>query len=149
MEWSWLLREWHRLTGASVEERVQSLISHATRFGIDANLGLVRGIVREDGQIVSGASRVWPQTESIRALSREDGEGLRWPGLVSAITDNLFATHLPADLKGGWIDQLDEQGKATIDYMPASTLYHLVGAAIDGTRSLEVAQKGEPSRLTI
>ncbi len=143
MEWSWLLREWQRLTGESVEDRVQPLMMHATRFGIDASRGLVRGIVREDGEIVSDASRVWPQTETIRALSREDGEGLRWPGLVSAITENLFATHLLADLRGGWIDQLDEHGKATVDYMPASTLYHLAGAAIDGMRSLEGAKASQ------
>jgi mannose-6-phosphate isomerase len=140
MEWSWLLREWERLTGASVQGRVNRLISHATRFGIDASRGLVRGVVLEDGEPVSTASRVWPQTEAIRALCREDSAGLRWPGLVAAITNNLFETHLPAHLRGGWIDQIGENGKATVDYMPASTLYHLVGAALDSVRSLEAVR---------
>jgi mannose/cellobiose epimerase-like protein (N-acyl-D-glucosamine 2-epimerase family) len=131
MEWAWLLREWQRLSGESVDERVHRLTAHTTTFGIDLNKGVVRGIVREDGKIVSNASRVWQQTETIRALSREDPSGVTWPGLVSAITENLFKTHLPDHLNGGWIDQIDENGRTAIDYMPASTLYHLVGAAID------------------
>jgi mannose/cellobiose epimerase-like protein (N-acyl-D-glucosamine 2-epimerase family) len=135
MEWSWLLREWGRLTGSPVGDRVSRLVTHATRFGIDRKKGLVRNIVRENGAIVSGASRVWPQTETIRALSREDSGGETWPNLVAEITDGLFKTHLPVNLDGGWIDQVDQSGGAMVDYMPASTLYHLAGAAMDGAAS--------------
>jgi mannose/cellobiose epimerase-like protein (N-acyl-D-glucosamine 2-epimerase family) len=135
MEWAWLLREWERLTGSPASERVGRLVAHATTYGIDREKGLVRGIVQERGSIVSGASRVWPQTEAIRALCREDASGKIWPNLVSDITDGLFRAHLPSDLNGGWIDQIDQEGIATVDYMPASTLYHLVGAAIDGAGS--------------
>jgi mannose/cellobiose epimerase-like protein (N-acyl-D-glucosamine 2-epimerase family) len=132
MEWAWLLREWERLTGSLASERVDRLIDHAISYGIDRKKGLVRSIVQEKGSIVSGASRVWPQTEAIRALCREDASGKIWPNLVSSIMDRLFRAHLPSDLNGGWIDQIDQNGVPTVDYMPASTLYHLVGAAIDG-----------------
>ena len=131
MEWIWLLREWERLTGSRADERVHRLSRHATTFGIDKTKGFVRSVVREDGMVISNASRIWPQTEAIRALCREDPKGLVWPNLVSAITDNLFAVHLPGCLNGGWIDQANEKGESTIDYMPASSLYHLLGAAID------------------
>jgi len=131
MEWAWLLREWQRLTLQPVDERVHRLTASAVGLGIDTDRGLVRSIVGEDGLIVSSASRTWPQTEAIRALCREDPQGAAWPGLVFAITENLIATHLPAHLNGGWIDQLDEDGKAAIEFMPASTLYHLAGAAMD------------------
>jgi mannose/cellobiose epimerase-like protein (N-acyl-D-glucosamine 2-epimerase family) len=131
LEWAWLLREWERLSGRAVDERVSRLTTHATAFGIDAVKGLVRSSVQEDGKIVSIAARVWPQTEAIRALCRADPKGSKWPGLVAAITENLFAVHLPARLNGGWIDQINEKGQAAIDYMPASTLYHLVGAVTD------------------
>jgi mannose/cellobiose epimerase-like protein (N-acyl-D-glucosamine 2-epimerase family) len=137
MEWAWLLREWQRLSGVLQGERVGRLTAHATTFGIDMEKGLVRGIVREDGAMVSNASRVWQQTEAIRSLCREDPSGVTWPGLVSAITENLFKCYLPAHLNGGWIDQMDENGRGVIDYMPASTLYHLVGAVIDGEGACE------------
>lgn len=131
MEWVWLLKEWERLTGFPVGERVERLCTHAITFGIDATQGIVRGIVREDGEVSSNALRVWPQTETIRALCRIDPEGVTWPGLVSRITEMLFINHLQPHLNGGWIDQISEAGEPAIDFMPASTLYHLVGAAID------------------
>jgi mannose/cellobiose epimerase-like protein (N-acyl-D-glucosamine 2-epimerase family) len=132
MEWAWLLREWERLGGSPVSERVSRLIAHATSYGIDRKRGLVRAAVQESGVIISGASRVWPQTETIRTLCREDPEGQLWGSLVSEITDGLFRAHLPSDLNGGWIDNIDQNGAPAVGYMPASTLYHLAGAAIDG-----------------
>ena len=132
MEWAWLLREWERLTNSPVGDRVSRLIAHATSYGIDREKGLVRSIVRENGGVVNDASRVWPQTETIRTLCREDIHGKVWPGLVSEITEGLFRTHLQPDLNGGWIDQVNQNGAPTVDYMPASTLYHLAGAAMDG-----------------
>jgi mannose/cellobiose epimerase-like protein (N-acyl-D-glucosamine 2-epimerase family) len=136
MEWAWLLREWERLTGSPVDERVGRLVAHATAHGIDREKRLVRSVVQENGTVVSGASRVWPQTETIRTLCREDPGGNIWPNLVHEITDRLFSAHLPSDLAGGWIDQFDKDGVPTVNYMPASTLYHLVGAAIDGAGSI-------------
>jgi len=133
MEWAWLLQEWERLTGSPASERVQRLCAHATSFGIDAMQGFVRGLVREDGEVASNDLRIWPQTEAIRALCRIDPRGVIWPGLVSRITETLFTKHLPPQLNGGWIDQISEAGEAKIDFMPASTLYHLAGAAIDST----------------
>jgi mannose/cellobiose epimerase-like protein (N-acyl-D-glucosamine 2-epimerase family) len=131
MEWIWLLREWQRLTGAMVDERVERLAAYAVRFGIDPKKRAVWSTVRENGEVVSSPSRIWPQTETIRALCREDPIGEKWPRLISEIIDNLFATHLRPALNGGWIDQVNEYGLPTVDYMPASTLYHLFGAAIE------------------
>jgi mannose-6-phosphate isomerase len=136
MEWAWLFRQWELLTGSPVDERVGRLVAHATAHGIDREGRFVRSVVQENGTVVSNASRVWPQTEAIRALCREDAGGKIWPNLVCEITDRLFSAHLPADLAGGWIDQFDQDGVPTVNYMPASTLYHIVGAAIDGAGSI-------------
>jgi mannose/cellobiose epimerase-like protein (N-acyl-D-glucosamine 2-epimerase family) len=137
MEWAWLLREWQRLSGTSVDERVTRLTTHATTYGIDRERGLVRSLVQENGKAVSNASRVWPQTEMIRAICREDARGKVWPNLVADVTEGLFRAHLPSNLDGGWIDQLDQNGTSAVDFMPASTLYHIVGATIDGAASLQ------------
>lgn len=136
MEWAWLLREWERISGTQASGRVGRLVAHATAYGIDMEKRLVRTQVRESGEIVGSGSRVWPQTEAIRALSREDPKGHIWPNLVNDITEGLFRSHLPSSLKGGWIDQVDQNGNPSVGHMPASTLYHLAGAAIDGARSL-------------
>ena len=136
MEWAWLLREWQRLTGADVNQRVDRLLASATRFGLDSMNGSVRSTVQENGVAIPSGSRIWPQSEAIRVLCREDPRGTAWPGLVCQITNYLFAKHLPGQLHGGWIDQVTEAGTAAVDYMPASTLYHLVGAAIDSEQAL-------------
>jgi mannose/cellobiose epimerase-like protein (N-acyl-D-glucosamine 2-epimerase family) len=131
MEWVWLLREWERLGGVPVAERVSRLVAHGTHYGVDRETGLVRSAVRGSGSVVSSGSRIWPQTEAIRALCREEASSEKWPGLISEITEALFEMHLPIDLNGGWIDQVDQNGAPAVDYMPASTLYHLAGAAMD------------------
>jgi mannose/cellobiose epimerase-like protein (N-acyl-D-glucosamine 2-epimerase family) len=136
MEWAWLLREWERVAGSNVGERVGRLVAHATTYGINRDKNLVIGIVKEGGSVVSGASRVWPQTETIRALCREDAAGMLWPKLVSELMEGLFKHHLPSHLHGGWMDQIDQNGNPAVGFIPASTLYHVVGAAIDGAASL-------------
>jgi mannose/cellobiose epimerase-like protein (N-acyl-D-glucosamine 2-epimerase family) len=142
MEWAWLLGEWERLVGSKADERVGRLIAHAITYGVDREQGLVRATVKESGTVVSGASRVWPQTEAIRALCREDPTGKSWPSLVWAITERLFKAHLPGHLNGGWIDQIDEAGGPMVKFMPASTLYHIVGAAIDGNSQVSAIKGG-------
>ena len=47
------------------------------------------------------------------------------------MTEALFLMHLPPGLNGGWIDRLDQNGVPAVDDMPASTLYHIAGAAMD------------------
>lgn len=138
MEWAWLLREWQRLTGASVDARVDRLVEHAITYGIDRERGLVKAQVQENGELINGTSRVWPQTEAIRTLCREHGaSGLR-SSLISEITDGLFRNHLPIHLQGGWIDQVDLDGAGMVDHMPASTLYHLAGAAMDASNLVRI-----------
>jgi mannose/cellobiose epimerase-like protein (N-acyl-D-glucosamine 2-epimerase family) len=136
MEWAWLLREWQRLSGANVNQRVARLMAAATGFGLDSMQGHVRSTVQENGGAMSGGSRIWPQSEAIRTLCREDPRGKVWPGLVSRVTNYLFMKHLPDRLDGGWIDQVTPAGTPAVDYMPASSLYHLAGAAIDSESAL-------------
>lgn len=68
-------------------------------------------------------------TEAIKAnlaeaaLGRTDAES-KAITLVGLLRDR-FLTREPA---GGWIDRLDEHGRCAIDFMPASTLYHLLCA---------------------
>jgi mannose/cellobiose epimerase-like protein (N-acyl-D-glucosamine 2-epimerase family) len=82
-----------------------------------------------DGTPRAGARRVWPVTEAIKAnlvearLGRTEGEG-RATALAVLLRDRF----LTLDPPGGWLDRLDHNGCCVSEYMPASTLYHLVGA---------------------
>lgn len=84
----------------------------------------------EDGRVVAHSTRIWPQTELLRLLcQRRDGLEGGEDGLLASLSSLFFARYAPARLAGGWIDQLDAGLVPTVDYMPASSLYHIYGAA--------------------
>ncbi|MHA4875565.1 AGE family epimerase/isomerase, partial [Enterococcus faecium] len=62
-EWAWLLHQAGRLVGADVAAPARRLYDFATRHGalpvIDA--------VGEDGAARQASTRLWPQTEAIKA----------------------------------------------------------------------------------
>jgi mannose-6-phosphate isomerase len=70
-------------------------------------------------------------TEAIKANIVEAAAGREQADARALALANLllerFLTREPA---GGWIDRLDEHGQWATDFMPASTLYHVM-CAID------------------
>ena len=127
-EWIWLLRWFERESGQPVQPYVNALYAHADSYGYDAS-GLIVDEVLLDGSIQTPSRRVWPVTEAIKAnlveatLGRTGAED-KAAALVGLLRDR-FGTQVPA---GGWIDRLDEHGNCATDFMPASTLYHLLCA---------------------
>ena len=47
---------------------------------------------------------------------------------AALLADQLRQRFLTSQPDGGWIDRLDHRGVGASDFMPASTLYHLMGA---------------------
>ncbi len=127
-EWIWLLRWFERDSGQPVQFYVDALYAHANSHGYDA-AGLIVDEVLLDGSVRAPSHRAWPMTEAIKAnlaeaaLGRTDAES-KAITLVGLLRDR-FLTREPA---GGWIDRLDEHGRCATDFMPASTLYHLLCA---------------------
>jgi mannose/cellobiose epimerase-like protein (N-acyl-D-glucosamine 2-epimerase family) len=127
-EWVWLLRRFEQASGRSVQTYVDALYDHADRHGFD-DAGMIVGELLLDGTPRDGVRRIWPIAEAIRANlvearhGREQGEG-RAAALAVVLRDR-FLTAAPA---GGWLDKLDRDGRCVSHFMPASTLYHLLGA---------------------
>jgi mannose-6-phosphate isomerase len=129
-EWVWLLRWFERESGRSVAPYVERLYGHADRHGYDKD-GLIVDEALIDGTHHLRSHRTWPVTEAIKANVAEAAVGraaarARIPVLANVLLER-FLTKEPA---GGWIDRLDENGKWATDFMPASTLYHVM-CAID------------------
>lgn len=127
-EWIWLLRWFERESGQSVQRYVDALYAHASSYGYDA-AGLIVDELLLDGSVRTPSHRAWPLTEAIKANLAEGALG-RTGAQEKAITlvgllRDRFLTREPA---GGWIDRLDKHGKCATDFMPASTLYHLLCA---------------------
>ncbi|GBQ83525.1 AGE family epimerase/isomerase [Asaia krungthepensis] len=132
-EWSWLLRDFSRLDASKGKEAewLQSTASHLFTAGFTHGCDHGRLVVLDsmsDAHVIQEHSaRIWAQTELLRLLHMNPQQEDR----VTAATayGQAFLQHFaPSRLKGGWIDHIDAQGEPLVDYMPASSLYHIYGA---------------------
>jgi mannose/cellobiose epimerase-like protein (N-acyl-D-glucosamine 2-epimerase family) len=124
-EWIWLLRWYEREAGVPVKPYVEALLAHVERCGIDA-AGLLPDEVMADGRVRTPSRRLWPMTEAIKAYAVE-GRHDR----AAALADRLQSNFLSGVMPGGWMDRLDAEGRPAADVMPASSLYHLLGAVAE------------------
>ena len=124
-EWVWLLRWYEREAGVPVKPYVDALLAHVERCGIDA-AGLLPDEVMADGTVRLPSHRLWPMTEAIKAYAVE---GRR--NEATALADRLSSHFLSGVVPGGWMDRLDAEGRPATDLMPASSLYHLLGAVAE------------------
>jgi mannose-6-phosphate isomerase len=127
-EWVWLLRQFERVSADSVQPFVDALYGHADRYGYNAR-GLIVDELTRDGRVRTASHRVWPVTEAIKAnvVEAQRGRGGS-EGRVDALVDSLFEHYLRDTAPGGWIDRLNRDGQPDSDFMPASTLYHIMSA---------------------
>ncbi|HXV00047.1 MAG TPA: AGE family epimerase/isomerase [Caulobacteraceae bacterium] len=123
-EWAWLLMRWSLASGdAAALGAALRLIEIAERCGVDPVRNVAINALDGDLEPVDAGTRLWPQTERLRAHL-----------LAGALTDDLACWRLAVKAAEGvwkfleptglWRDSL-ESGDAA----PASSLYHIVGAA--------------------
>ncbi len=127
-EWIWLLRWYERETGADVQRYVDGLYEYVARHGRDG-IGLLPDELLDDGSVRTASRRLWPMTEAIKAHVIEARRGR--PGALEAavsLADTMFERFLSGAIPGGWIDRFDAAGAPVGDFMPASSLYHVIGA---------------------
>jgi mannose/cellobiose epimerase-like protein (N-acyl-D-glucosamine 2-epimerase family) len=124
-EWVWLLRWYERETGTPVKRYVDPLLAHAERYGQDAG-GLIVDELWAEGTVRTASRRLWPMTEAIKAY-RVQGRADKARSLAGLLHKHFLSGVVP----GGWMDRLDPLGKPATDYMPASSLYHLMGAVAE------------------
>jgi mannose/cellobiose epimerase-like protein (N-acyl-D-glucosamine 2-epimerase family) len=125
-EWVWLLRWLERESGRAVGTYADGLYRHADAHGYSAD-GLIVDELLRDGRPHKRSHRTWPVTEAIKGNLAEAGAGR--PGAMdkaAALADRLHERFLSPVVPGGWMDRLDEHGRPATDFMPASTLYHVL-----------------------
>lgn len=132
-EWSWLLNEAVRLDpGCAQNKRHREVSARLYKVGLTHGLvdGLVCDGVGEDGRLLKNTTRIWPQTELIRLLAEKGSARTKAEAkLLVGLSNAFFQRFAPLHLGGGWVDRLDADGRPAVDHMPASSLYHIYGAA--------------------
>lgn len=131
-EWSWLLKEAVRLCPDLQQKNAVITVSErlscrGLRYGFVQQS--VCDTINESGHITGANSRIWPQTELMRLLASKPNKTPEEQTVLRKITARFFMFYAPQTLQGGWIDRVSEQGKPMVDHMPASSLYHIYGAA--------------------
>ena len=134
-EWVWLLHEYGQLSGEDLAGQGGSLYDVARRNGIAAD-GLVHDEVATDMTVLKPSHRVWPHTEAIKAAAvRHSAGDTAAVQFARAMAQGLLDNFLDRPFEGGWTDHIDESRLPLVDYVPASSLYHLFFAAAEATTS--------------
>jgi N-acylglucosamine 2-epimerase/mannose-6-phosphate isomerase len=126
MEWAWILNRHQVLSGADNTIVIRALMTWAERHGRDPQHGWLRNGVRDDGLVLDGGSRAWPNTERIKGhLAMQERFGTDATAAVGESVDTLFRWHLSGAAPGAWQDAYDSSGAPLTPTAPASTLYHV------------------------
>jgi mannose/cellobiose epimerase-like protein (N-acyl-D-glucosamine 2-epimerase family) len=139
-EWVWLLRRYETVSGEDADYYCRSLYDHANRYGWDEN-GFIVDELDGGGDVVKGGRRIWPQTEGLKANLVEAFLGRHGADRhVAQCISNLMKHYLGRPVAGGWIDHLDANQRPLVNFMPASTLYHIICAAAEAEHMINVRQ---------
>jgi mannose-1-phosphate guanylyltransferase/mannose-6-phosphate isomerase len=126
-EWAWLLDRWARMSGDPAADEAARRIYQTGKRSVDRSTGLVVDALHDDLSVARGTSRLWPQTERLKAaLSLETAPIARAREAgAAAIALESYLTPSPAGL---WRDApAGAQGHAAA-VSPASSFYHIIGA---------------------
>lgn len=147
-EWVWLLDRYAHLTQTEPGPELAGLYAFAKAYGRSSTTGLIVAAVRDDGVMLDGSARTWQQTEHLKAalVQGETGRSGGWGSAQDAL-HQLFAKFLKPAPTGCWIDAYDAAGNPAVSHITASTLYHLLVAAVEADRVL--GRKADPAQQAI
>lgn len=130
-EWVWLLVCWNRHGGAVSPDIIRGLYDAGAGGGVDAVRNVAISELWTNGQIKNAATRLWPQTERLKAaiaLAR------LYPGerktFESAAIDSWMglSSFIRPDHRGLFFDIQQPDGSFVSTPSPASSLYHIICA---------------------
>ena len=127
-EWVALLDQYAALAGTDLSPEIDHLYDTALYRGTDPATALVHDVITRNGTPLRRSTRLWPQTEALKAHLVMRRRGRETHALVAQTTTNILDRFLMPCPRGTWIDQLDEHGHPAADRIPTSSFYHLMTA---------------------
>lgn len=125
-EWAFLLLHWAQRAGdAAAIAPALRLIAVGERAGVDTARHVAINALDGNLQVTDSGTRLWPQTERLRAVLRAaqvTGDPQFWALAEDAVLG--LGAFLDVRTPGLWRDSLESDDLSA----PASSLYHLVGA---------------------
>lgn len=126
LEWAWLLNRYEQLSQRQTGALADAILRRAYRDGISPQ-GIIPDEMRADGTAATESHRPWPLTEAakINAVRHEQGDRAG-AERATAVLECLYGRFLSPAAPGLWFDHLSAGWEPLHDYVPASTLYHLL-----------------------
>lgn len=131
-EWAWLLTRWSALAGDRRFASVAHGLFDVGSAGIDTKRGVAILQMNERFEPLTDVGRLWSQTEWLKAAAvlARDSEPARAARYVQSLHDAVkgvdrFLDGAPGGL---WFDKMNKDGSFVTEDVPASTLYHIIGA---------------------
>ena len=135
-EWTWLLKGFERITGCPTGRQRAALMTSLLRYRDAAGCLVDQG--NAEGGITRASRRCWPQTEFAKAWIAQAEGGEAGAAEQARAALKLLKTHyLDHAVKGGWYDQFDADGRSIVDYIPASSFYHVLCAVSEAEQVLQ------------
>lgn len=124
-EWYSLIKE-ARAQGFDPDVDENSLVSFADEHGWNGQTLLIYNSCNPSGKPKDRSHRLWPHCEALRAVCLHPHVDKARADLIAARILEIFLNPAP---QGAWIDRVSD-GLAPVEQdIPASSLYHLWGAA--------------------
>ena len=151
-EWAWLVARYGQSRNDSAAIADAWRLYEAGLKGIDPKRGIAIDAMNIDGSVRSPRSRLWPQTEWLKAsliLATLSDDGRRAQCLDQAARAQraLWRYLTP---QGLWRDKLLENGNFIDEPAPASSFYHIMAAYVQLRETMTVLapDKGPSLRLS-
>lgn len=126
-EWTWILNAMRPVVETDVAADMRALTRFAERLGVDPATHVTCNAVGVDGRIIDGGSRIWPNTERLKAaVALHDLDGTDPSAVFSQTLDLMFDRYLNCQPRGIWNDAYNARGELTARTVPASTFYHIM-----------------------
>ena len=130
-EWIWLLDRYRDAAAPELSDWRRALHDVARSRGHHAS-GLIYDELDLDLAVAKPSHRLWPHTEAIKAACVHhiagDPDAAAFADRMAALLQTHF---LDRPFAGGWIDHIAPDLTPLVDYVPASSLYHLFLAAAE------------------
>jgi mannose-1-phosphate guanylyltransferase/mannose-6-phosphate isomerase len=134
-EWAWLMARWGRMAGSAEAATAARRLFECGTLGVDGVRSVAVDELDELDGVRSARARLWPQTEYLKAalmLARTDPDASRHDDYLAhaaRAADGLW-TYLDVPVKGLWRDKMLDDGAFIDEPVPASSLYHILGAIL-------------------
>lgn len=133
-EWLWLLCEFESVTGKAAGTHHWRMEAQARAHGVTAGFR-VFDEVDAAMQVRKSSHRLWTHAEAAKAGAARRAHGdAAADAFIEAIVATLRRDFLGRPFAAGWIDHIGPEGQPIVDYVPASSLYHVFLAVAELAR---------------